>query len=62
MSEPVFVGVEKALSEKDTDVRLFGKPSTRAYRRMGVILKSGNGDVETLTIEAKNIAKQIGVL
>ena len=61
-SEPVFVGVEKALSEKDTDVRLFGKPSTRAYRRMGVILKSGNEDVETLTIEAKNIAKQIGVL
>ena len=62
LSEPVFVGVEKALSEKDTDVRLFGKPSTRAYRRMGVILKSGNEDVETLTIEAKNIAKQIGVL
>ena len=62
LSEPVFVGVEKALSETDTDVRLFGKPSTRAYRRMGVILKSGNEDVETLTIEAKNIAKQIGVL
>ena len=62
LSEPVFVGVEKALSETDTDVRLFGKPSTRAYRRMGVILKSGKEDVETLTAEAKNIASQVSVL
>jgi len=32
------VGIEKALSEKNTDLRIFGKPSTRPYRRMGVAL------------------------
>lgn len=31
-------GVEKALKEKGTEVRIFGKPSTRKYRRMGVAL------------------------
>ena len=31
-------GVEKALKAKGTDVRVFGKPSTRAYRRMAVAL------------------------
>lgn len=31
-------GVEKALKAKGTEVRVFGKPSTRAYRRMGVAL------------------------
>jgi phosphoribosylglycinamide formyltransferase 2 len=31
-------GVDKALAAKDVDVRIFGKPSTRKYRRMGVSL------------------------
>jgi phosphoribosylglycinamide formyltransferase 2 len=31
-------GAANALKEKGTDLRLFGKPSTRAYRRMGVAL------------------------
>jgi phosphoribosylglycinamide formyltransferase 2 len=34
----VFTGVEKALSIPDVDVRLFGKPDSRPYRRMGVAL------------------------
>lgn len=33
-----FVGLDKALRLKATEVRLFGKPSTRKYRRMGVAL------------------------
>jgi phosphoribosylglycinamide formyltransferase 2 len=35
---PTYTGVEKALSEPRTDVRIFGKPTTRPYRRMAVAL------------------------
>jgi phosphoribosylglycinamide formyltransferase 2 len=31
-------GIEKALEQINTDVRLFGKPTTRPYRRMAVVL------------------------
>ena len=61
-SEPVFVGVQKALSEVNTDVRLFGKPTTRAFRRMGVLLKSGAENTDNLTQEAKRSASLISVL
>lgn len=33
-----FVNVAEALSEPDVDLRLFGKPDARPYRRMGVAL------------------------
>ncbi len=33
-----FTGVEKALAEPDVDIKLFGKPDSRPYRRMGVAL------------------------
>jgi phosphoribosylglycinamide formyltransferase 2 len=33
-----FTGIESALSVPDVDVRLFGKPDSRPYRRMGVAL------------------------
>lgn len=35
---PTYTGVEEALSEPRTDVRIFGKPTTRPYRRMAVTL------------------------
>ncbi|MEY3766926.1 MAG: Phosphoribosylglycinamide formyltransferase 2 [Pseudomonadota bacterium] len=38
---PRFEGVESALSEPGVDVRLFGKPTTRPYRRMAVALAQG---------------------
>jgi phosphoribosylglycinamide formyltransferase 2 len=31
-------GVERALAIGDTQLRIFGKPDTRKYRRMGVAL------------------------
>ncbi|ERP32101.1 formate-dependent phosphoribosylglycinamide formyltransferase [Chitinivibrio alkaliphilus] len=37
----VFSGIDKALSEKGTDLRLFGKPSLTGKRRMGVLLSTG---------------------
>ena len=36
MSEPDYEGIEDALAMPGTDVRIFGKPNTRKYRRMGV--------------------------
>ena len=38
---PRFEGVEQALSVPGVDVRIFGKPTTRPYRRMAVALAKG---------------------
>ena len=40
-SNPSFTGVEDALREPGVDVRIFGKPTTRPYRRMAVALAKG---------------------
>ncbi|MER3588321.1 MAG: formate-dependent phosphoribosylglycinamide formyltransferase, partial [Mastigocladus sp. ERB_26_1] len=37
-----YTGVAEALSEKDVDIRLFGKPTAHPYRRMGVALAKGS--------------------
>ena len=34
---PRFTGVEQALRDPRNKIRLFGKPDTRKYRRMGVV-------------------------
>ncbi|WP_322993433.1 formate-dependent phosphoribosylglycinamide formyltransferase [Limnohabitans sp.] len=39
--DPRFTGVEAALNEPGVDVRIFGKPTTRPYRRMAVALAKG---------------------
>ena len=31
-------GIENAFQDKTIDIRIFGKPETKPYRRMGVIL------------------------
>ena len=33
-------GIENAFQDKNIDIRIFGKPETKPYRRMGVILAS----------------------
>ena len=58
---PNFKGLEEVLSNKETDLRLFGKPSSRPYRRMGVVLKYGEKKVDKLVEEAKNLASLIKV-
>ena len=60
-NSPNFEGLEEVLSNKETDLRLFGKPSSRPYRRMGVVLKYGEKKVEKLVEEAKNLASLIKV-
>ncbi|BAY90357.1 MULTISPECIES: formate-dependent phosphoribosylglycinamide formyltransferase [unclassified Tolypothrix] len=36
-----YIGVADALAQKDVDIKLFGKPSSHPYRRMGVALAKG---------------------
>jgi phosphoribosylglycinamide formyltransferase 2 len=38
---PTYAGVELACAIPSVEVRIFGKPSTRRYRRMGVVLAHG---------------------
>jgi len=54
-------GLEKALEEPNTDVRIFGKPTTRPYRRMGVALVHDdlNADMHALRKKAKETGDKI---
>jgi phosphoribosylglycinamide formyltransferase 2 len=53
-SNPSYAGVAEALSEPDVDVRIFGKPTTRPYRRMAVALaKNANALARARAAAAK---------
>lgn len=52
-NSPRFEGVDAALAEPDTQLRLFGKPSLDGTRRLGVILARG-----ATTVEARDRAAQ----
>ena len=52
---PSFTGVEDALSEQGVDVRIFGKPTTRPYRRMAVALACGPNALERARAAAGKI-------
>lgn len=59
---PVFSGVTDVLENKQADIRLFGKPSSRPYRRMGVVLYSNTEESMDNQIEmAKNLAAKVVV-
>lgn len=55
-TDPVFEGVEAAMSEPDIDVRIFGKPTTRPYRRMAVVLARGENAVKKARAAAGKIS------
>lgn len=61
--KPRYRGLEDALSRENTYVRIFGKPTTRVNRRMGVVLcYAPNGtDVNTMREQAKQAASKIEV-
>lgn len=63
-TNPSFEGIENALLEPNTDVRVFGKPSTRPYRRMAVALAYDNigTPIDTVTLKAINNAKKIKIM
>jgi phosphoribosylglycinamide formyltransferase 2 len=56
-------GIDAVLNNACTDVRVFGKPSTRPYRRMAVVLCNGNTkeNVEDIKNKAISLAKKISV-
>jgi len=61
---PTYTGLEKAMNHPQSDIRIFGKPITRPYRRMAVALtydKVGS-DVNIVKQRAIEIAKEIGIL
>lgn len=57
----VFEGVAEALSEPDIELRLFGKPDSRPFRRMGVALAKGN-DIQEAREKAVRAASQIKII
>ncbi|MEQ9102549.1 MAG: formate-dependent phosphoribosylglycinamide formyltransferase [Imperialibacter sp.] len=52
---PTYTGVEVAMAEPDIDVRIFGKPTTRPYRRMAVVLATGKDAVGRARVAAAKI-------
>ena len=60
---PQYSGLEEALKTTKTDLRLFGKPSTRKYRRMGVALCYDDlgSDMQALREKAAQSASKIVV-
>ncbi|AUB38743.1 purT, phosphoribosylglycinamide formyltransferase 2 [Nostoc flagelliforme CCNUN1] len=56
-----FSGVADALSEKDVDIRLFGKPNAHPYRRMGVALAKG-ANVQEAREKATRAASKITII
>lgn len=53
----VFSGLEDVLSEKNVQIRLFGKPEVKGHRRMGVILARDNSVEEALAKAERAYAK-----
>lgn len=62
-NQPVYTGFEEAVKYPKSDIKIFGKPNTRKYRRMGVALAYDSADTSTdvLRKKAKEIADRITV-
>lgn len=60
--EPQYRGIEKTC-EEDADIRIFGKPTTRVNRRMGVVVcnDSLDGNLDALRDKAKRLASYVEV-
>jgi phosphoribosylglycinamide formyltransferase 2 len=56
-----FTGVAEALSVPDVDLRLFGKPDSRPYRRMGVALAKAE-TTQLARAKATHAASQISIV
>lgn len=57
-SNITFTGLEDALNEPDTQLRLFGKPEVNGERRMGVCLAKGN-TIEEARAKANGAAAKV---
>ncbi|PTW55009.1 formate-dependent phosphoribosylglycinamide formyltransferase [Breoghania corrubedonensis] len=62
--EPNYSGIEEACAYRQSDLRIFGKPTTRPYRRMGVVLaydRLGEESIGQLRARAAEIAAKVKV-
>ena len=58
---PLISGINEAALIESSDFKIFGKPSTRKYRRMAVGLAYGDEPIDTLVKRAKSVASMIKV-
>ena len=58
---PIFSGLDDASKFKNTDFKIFGKPSTRPFRRMAVTLSYGDENVSDLVVRAKKASNAIKI-
>ena len=58
---PLFSGLNEAAAIPNSDFKIFGKPTTRPYRRMAVALTYGSENVTKLVEKAKLVARMIKV-
>jgi phosphoribosylglycinamide formyltransferase 2 len=63
-NEPSYEGIAEALSIPGIEIRIFGKPNTRKYRRMGVALASDplGTPINVLRDRAKEAAAKVRVV
>ncbi|MFI3288042.1 MAG: formate-dependent phosphoribosylglycinamide formyltransferase [Rikenellaceae bacterium] len=63
-SQPEYRGVAEAMAVARTDIRIFGKPTTRVNRRMGVVLAYGDcaGSLDEVRDRAKAAAACVEVI
>ena len=59
---PLYRGIEKTC-EEDADIRIFGKPTTRVGRRMGVVVCNAplDGNLDEVRNKAKRLASYVEV-
>jgi phosphoribosylglycinamide formyltransferase 2 len=62
-NHPTFTGIDKIAALPKTDFRIFGKPTSRPYRRMGVALVNDTveSSIEATIEKAKAAAKLVSV-
>ena len=58
---PIFSGLQEVARFKNTDFKIFGKPSAHPFRRMGVALAFGNEKVSDLVMKAKQVSSGIKI-
>ena len=56
-----YEGLAEALGQPGTDLRIFSKPTSRPYRRMGVALATA-GDTDTARAQARAAAEKIRIV
>ena len=58
---PTFTGLNEAAAFPNTAFSIFGKPTTRPFRRMAVALAYGEENTSVLVAKAKEVAAKIKV-